>query len=60
MVEPVVLVHGGAWAVPDKLVHDILQGVKQAALKGQEVSSYFSCSSPLVEYQYVSFSEYVY
>lgn len=37
MVVPVVIVHGGAWSVPEKLWNDSVQGVKAAALRGYEV-----------------------
>src|SRR5271169_1948855 len=34
---PVILVHGGAWAIPDDAVEAHLQGVKAAAVAGFEV-----------------------
>ncbi|XP_042234123.1 isoaspartyl peptidase/L-asparaginase-like [Homarus americanus] len=37
MVEPVVVVHGGAWAVPEELWDESLQGVKAAARRGYGV-----------------------
>lgn len=32
-IQPVVVVHGGAWAVPDSVAEPVLQGVKEAALE---------------------------
>lgn len=37
MVEPVVIVHGGAWAVPEILWDKSVAGVKTAALHGYQV-----------------------
>ena len=37
MTEPVILVHGGAWAIPDKLAQGSVDGVKCAVLKGYQV-----------------------
>lgn len=37
MVEPVVIVHGGAWAVPEILWDRSIAGVKTAALHGYKV-----------------------
>jgi len=33
-VKPVILVHGGAWKIPDHLVEASRQGAKNAALAG--------------------------
>ncbi len=37
MVNPVLVVHGGAWAIPDDLVEAHLRGVRQAAAEGWRV-----------------------
>ncbi|KAK7068743.1 Isoaspartyl peptidase/L-asparaginase [Halocaridina rubra] len=37
MVEPVVIVHGGAWAIPEKLWEESIAGVKAAACKGYKI-----------------------
>lgn len=37
MIEPVILVHGGAWGVPDKWVNQTVEGVKFAASIGYKV-----------------------
>ena len=37
MSEPVIIVHGGAWAVPDHLAQASRRGVKQAAITGHQV-----------------------
>ena len=34
MINPVIVVHGGAWDIPDRQVNDNLTGVKEAANKG--------------------------
>jgi len=34
MAQPVIIVHGGAWAIPDALVADHLAGCRQAAARG--------------------------
>jgi len=36
-VDPVLLVHGGAWAIPDDAVDDHLRGVQAAAAQGWEL-----------------------
>jgi beta-aspartyl-peptidase (threonine type) len=36
-VDPVLLVHGGAWAIPDDAVEDHLRGVQAAAAQGWEL-----------------------
>ena len=36
-VEPVLLVHGGAWAIPDDVVADHIHGVEAAAAQGWEL-----------------------
>ena len=35
--EPVVIIHGGAWAIPDKLSEASVNGVKFAAKKALEI-----------------------
>ena len=42
MVLPVVIVHGGAWAIPQKLWDIKVSGVKEAALKGYKVGRVIS------------------
>ena len=37
MFEPVIVIHGGAWAIPDELAEDSRKGVKMAAKIGFEV-----------------------
>ncbi len=37
VVEPVVIIHGGAWAIPDKLAEPSRNGVKLAAQKAYEI-----------------------
>ncbi|XP_050415101.2 isoaspartyl peptidase/L-asparaginase [Patella vulgata] len=32
--KPVMMIHGGAWAMPDKMVEDTKKGIKDAALAG--------------------------
>ena len=32
--KPVILVHGGAWKIPDEILEESRQGVKEAAIKG--------------------------
>ena len=36
MHDPVIIIHGGAWAIPDDLADASLEGVKTAALKGYQ------------------------
>ena len=36
-MEPVVVVHGGAWAIPEKLAEASREGVKAAAKTGYQV-----------------------
>ena len=36
-MEPAVIIHGGAWSIPDSLVERSREGVKRAALKGLSV-----------------------
>jgi L-asparaginase / beta-aspartyl-peptidase len=36
-VDPVILVHGGAWAIPDDMVESHLRGVEAAAAQGFQV-----------------------
>ena len=38
-VEPVIVIHGGAWSVPDSLAEASRNGVKEAAKAGHEVLS---------------------
>jgi len=35
-VKPVIVVHGGAWKIPDELLEDLQEGAKMAALAGHE------------------------
>ena len=37
MSPPVIVIHGGAWAVPDSLAEASRRGVKTAALAGHKV-----------------------
>ena len=37
MTEPVIVVHGGAWAIPDKLAQGSVDGVKRAVLTGYKL-----------------------
>lgn len=37
VLTPVIVVHGGAWAVPDLLTEVNIDGVKDAARKGYEI-----------------------
>ena len=32
--DPVILVHGGAWTIPDNILKQSGQGVKEAAISG--------------------------
>src|SRR3954470_767322 len=34
---PVLLVHGGAWAIPDDVVEDHLRGVREAQIAGWKI-----------------------
>ena len=34
MTDPVIVIHGGAWAIPDRLVEVNISGVEDAARKG--------------------------
>ena len=34
---PVLLVHGGAWAIPDEVVEEHLRGVREAQAKGWSI-----------------------
>ena len=36
-VEPCLVVHGGAWKVPERLWNDSIKGVKKAAMEGYKV-----------------------
>ena len=36
-VQPVIVIHGGAWSVPDSLAEASRKGVKKAAEAGHEV-----------------------
>lgn len=36
-IEPVVIIHGGAWAIPDKYSEASRNGVKSAAMKAYEI-----------------------
>ena len=36
-IEPIIAVHGGAWAIPENLWESSISGVKQAALEGFKV-----------------------
>src|SRR5208283_6044734 len=36
-VNPVMLVHGGAWAIPDDMVEAHIRGVEAAAAQGWEI-----------------------
>ena len=33
-IDPVLVVHGGAWAIPDEMLHDHLKGVRNAVAAG--------------------------
>ena len=35
--KPVIVIHGGAWAIPDKLATPSVEGVKSAAVAGYKV-----------------------
>ncbi|MGH0150071.1 UNVERIFIED_CONTAM: hypothetical protein FKN15_033259 [Acipenser sinensis] len=37
MMKPVIVVHGGAWAIPDKIAEDSIRGVKNAVLEGFKI-----------------------
>ena len=37
VVDPVIVIQGGAWAIPDSLAEASVAGVKQAALAGHAV-----------------------
>jgi len=37
MVKPVIVVHGGAWGIPDEQVEENIKGVKEAANKGWNI-----------------------
>ncbi|MBN3270994.1 ASGL1 asparaginase, partial [Polyodon spathula] len=36
-MKPVIVVHGGAWAIPDKIAEDSISGVKNAILEGIKI-----------------------
>jgi hypothetical protein len=38
-IQPVIAIHGGAWAIPDNLAHASVEGVKIAARVGFDISS---------------------
>lgn len=37
MATPVIIVHGGAWTIPENLVHACSEGTKAAARAGYQV-----------------------
>lgn len=47
--DPVLLVHGGAWAIPDDMVEAHIQGVTNAMRKGWSVLQRGGCSLDAVE-----------
>jgi L-asparaginase / beta-aspartyl-peptidase len=47
--EPVMLVHGGAWAIPDDMVEGHLNGVRNARSAGWKVLSQGGCALDAVE-----------
>ena len=36
-IQPVIAIHGGAWAIPDNLAHSSVEGVKIAARVGYDI-----------------------
>lgn len=49
MTEPVVIVHGGAWSMPDNLVQAARDGTKAAARAGYEVLEKGGCALDAVQ-----------
>ena len=37
MAKPVMMVHGGAWSIPDNLLEESYQGIKDAVRKGYDI-----------------------
>jgi len=48
-IDPVLLVHGGAWAIPDDMVEAHLTGVRNAVAAGWKVLSRGGCALDAVE-----------
>jgi L-asparaginase / beta-aspartyl-peptidase len=48
-IDPVLLVHGGAWAIPDDMVEAHLSGVRSAVAAGWRVLSRGGCALDAVE-----------
>jgi beta-aspartyl-peptidase (threonine type) len=56
-VDPVILVHGGAWAIPDDMVESHLRGVEAAADQGWQVLQRGGSSLDAVEAAVVAMEE---
>ncbi len=56
-VDPVILVHGGAWAIPDDMVESHLRGVEAAAAQGWQVLQSGGSSLDAVEAAVVAMEE---
>jgi L-asparaginase / beta-aspartyl-peptidase len=56
-VDPVILVHGGAWAIPDDMVESHLHGVQAAAAQGWQVLQSGGSSLDAVEAAVVAMEE---
>lgn len=59
VIEPCVIVHGGAWSVPEELREISLEGVQQAAVAGYEAmlkvnKSYLSFILSYILYSFYS------
>ncbi|MGB8887170.1 MAG: isoaspartyl peptidase/L-asparaginase [Candidatus Korobacteraceae bacterium] len=57
VVDPVILVHGGAWAIPDDMVDSHLRGVEAAAAQGWQVLERGGSSLDAVEAAVVAMEE---
>lgn len=53
-IQPCIIVHGGAWAIPDVLKESSVNGVKKAAEKGYESLLKVSASFFLVTQYFLS------
>ena len=56
-VDPVILVHGGAWAIPDDMVESHLRGVEAAAAAGWQVLQRGGSSLDAIEAAVVAMEE---
>ena len=48
-VDPIIIIHGGAWAIPEKLSEASKRGVKSAALKAYQILEHGGTALDAVE-----------